>query len=50
MLFKFGKFWKSLSLVVLSWIFYGIWGFDMTVVTLLSIIVAVHIPEGRKLF
>ena len=41
MLFKFGKFWKTLSLVVVSWIFYGIFGFEFTAITLLSLIVAV---------
>ena len=25
MLFKFGKFWKTLSLILGSWVFYGIW-------------------------
>ena len=49
MLFKFGKFWKTLSLVVGSWIFYGIFGFEFTAITFLSLIVAVHLNETEKL-
>ena len=48
MLFKFGKFWKTLSLVVVSWIFYGIFGFEFTAITFLSLIVAVHLNETEK--
>ena len=48
MLFNFGKFWKSLSLVIGSWIFYGIFGFEFATITLLSLIVAVHLNETKK--
>ena len=48
MLFKFGKFWKSLMLVIGSWIFYGFFGFEFTTITLLSLIIAVHLNETEK--
>ena len=48
MLFKFGKFWKTLSLVVGSWIFYGIFGFEFTVITFLAIITAFNVNEKLK--
>ena len=48
MLFKFGKFWKMLSLVIGSWIFYGIFNFEFAVVTLLSLIIAVHLNDTEK--
>jgi hypothetical protein len=38
MLFEFNKFWLTLLTVVGSWIFYGLWGFELTTVTLLSLI------------
>ena len=48
MLFKFGKFWKTISLLFGSWILYGIFGFEFTTITLLSFIVAVHLNETEK--
>ena len=38
MLFKFGKFWKGLLFMIGTWVFYGCFGFDMTVITLLGLI------------
>tara|TARA_R110000824_G_scaffold252961_2_gene441804 strand:+ start:1260 stop:1412 length:153 start_codon:yes stop_codon:yes gene_type:complete len=49
MLFKFGKFWKTLSLILGSWVFYGIWEFDLTVITLLALIVANNLKDSKKL-
>jgi len=40
MLFEFNKFWLILLTVVGGWIFYGLWGFELTTVTLLSLILA----------
>ncbi len=40
MLFEFGIFWKTILLVLASWAFYGAFGFEMTAVTLLSLILA----------
>jgi hypothetical protein len=48
MLFKFGKFWKTLCLVIGSWVFYGIWGTDLTIITLLALIVGCHFKEAQK--
>jgi|TARA_R110000824_G_C15183754_1_gene674024 hypothetical protein len=48
MLFKFGKFWKTLSLILGSWIIYGIFGFEFTAITLLSLIIAIHFNESQK--
>ena len=49
MLFKFGKFWQTLSLILGSWIFYAIWGFEMTTITLLALLVAKNTTSIRKL-
>tara|TARA_R100000008_G_scaffold84698_1_gene72777 strand:- start:3447 stop:3587 length:141 start_codon:yes stop_codon:yes gene_type:complete len=38
MLFKFDKFWKTLLMVISSWVFFAIWGFELTTVTLLALI------------
>ena len=48
MLFKFGKFWKTVMLVLSSWITYGIFGFEFTTVTLLAIIAAFYTKENLK--
>ena len=48
MLFKFGKFWKNLLFVIGSWIFYGIWGADLTIVTLLALFIAMRFDETEK--
>ena len=45
MLFEFGHVWKFLLLVVLSWISYGIWGFEFTIITLLACILAFLIKK-----
>jgi hypothetical protein len=48
MLFKFGEFWKTISVVVGSWIFFGIWGFEFTAITLLACILGINIKENIK--
>tara|TARA_R100001443_G_C3289939_1_gene162581 strand:- start:463 stop:615 length:153 start_codon:yes stop_codon:yes gene_type:complete len=40
MLFKFDNFWKVVSVVIGGWVFYGIWDFELTVITLLCLILA----------
>jgi len=45
MLFEFNNFWKGLACVVGFWTFYGIWGFELSVVTLLSLIWATHLNK-----
>ena len=39
MLFKFGIFWKGILTLLLSWGLYGLFGFEMTVVTLLAVLI-----------
>ena len=41
MLFEFSYFWKLMLLMILSWVSFGIWGFEFTMVTLLAVILAV---------
>ena len=48
MLFKFGKFWKTVVFVACSWICYGIWGFELTTITILSLIVANNFKDSTK--
>ena len=40
MLFSFNNFWKSIVVLVLTWIIYTIWGFEFTVISLLALILA----------
>lgn len=43
MLFEFNKFWKSLLLVVTSWIIFGLWGYEFTTVTLFALLLSTQI-------
>jgi hypothetical protein len=45
MLFRFGKFWQTISLVVGSWIIYGFFDFEFAVVTLLAWILALKLQD-----
>jgi len=47
MLFKFGTFWKTIALIGGSWIFYGIWDFEFTIITLLALILAIKLHNTR---
>ena len=38
MLFEYNNFWKTILILLLSWSFYGIFGYKVTVVTLLAFI------------
>tara|TARA_Y100000592_G_C5440532_1_gene303124 strand:+ start:378 stop:509 length:132 start_codon:yes stop_codon:yes gene_type:complete len=38
MLFAYNNFWRRLLFIAASWCFYGIFGFELTVVTVLSLI------------
>ena len=49
MLFKFGKFWKTLLLVCLSWGSYLFFGFEFTVVTILALVLASKIDDNGVL-
>tara|TARA_R100000008_G_C3553315_1_gene151728 strand:+ start:193 stop:345 length:153 start_codon:yes stop_codon:yes gene_type:complete len=48
MLFKFGAFWKFMAIIFSSWIFYGVFGFEFTVITLLAAIFSKNINEKHK--
>jgi len=48
MLFKFGAFWRTIGVVIGSWIFFGIWGFEFTAITLLACILGTSIKESVK--
>jgi len=50
MLFKFGFFWKSILIIIGSWIFYALWGYELTVVTLLSLLLAGIVKTPTKIF
>ena len=45
MLFEFNFFWKFVSLMVLSWVFYGVWGFEFAMVTLMSALLATQLKK-----
>jgi|TARA_R100001594_G_scaffold52988_1_gene86628 hypothetical protein len=38
MMITIAKFWKSLLTIVAFWVFYALFGFEMTVITLLAAI------------
>ena len=40
MLFSFNTFWKSILILILSWIIFAIWGYEFTIITLLALILA----------
>jgi hypothetical protein len=48
MLFKFGKFWKSISFIIGAWIIYGLFDFEFTVITLLALIVTYNFKDHTK--
>jgi len=45
MLFEFGFVWKFMLLMILSWVSFGIWGFEFTIVTLMTSILAVLLKK-----
>jgi len=45
MLFTFNKFWKTLLILISSWLIYGVWGYEFTMVTLLALIFADNIAR-----
>jgi hypothetical protein len=36
MLYRFDEFWKTLFFLIGSWVIYGIFGFEFTIITLLA--------------
>jgi len=49
MLFKFGKFWKTVLFLVGSWIAYGLYGFEFTTITILALIFAQNFNDRYRL-
>ena len=47
MLFKFNLFWQLALSLVVSWILYGIFDFEFTVITLLAVMV-VFMARGEQ--
>tara|TARA_B100000530_G_scaffold268050_1_gene180668 strand:- start:100 stop:243 length:144 start_codon:yes stop_codon:yes gene_type:complete len=45
MLFKFGKFWKSIFTVCGAWIFYALVDYQFTIITLLAIAIATQYED-----
>jgi hypothetical protein len=50
MLFSFNKFWKTLCLIMASWVVYGIFNFEIVVITLLCLIVSRNFQDTREMF
>ena len=49
MLFKFGFYWKFLLIVVSFWFFYAFFGFEITMITILSAILALFLKERHHI-
>jgi hypothetical protein len=49
MLFTFNKFWKTIGILLGTWIVYGMWGFEFTVVTLLALLYTTHLKSHTHL-
>ena len=45
MLFKFDRHWKTVVWIVGPWIAYGLFGFEFTAITLLSILILKNIRK-----
>ncbi len=49
MLFEFNFVWKLALLMILSWVSFGIWGFEFTLITLLTVILALGFKKTSYL-
>ena len=45
MLFRFGRFWQTVAIILGTWISYGIWDFEFTAITLLALILALKLHD-----
>ena len=50
MLFTFGKYWKFLLILMLSWLFYAFYGFEITMVSLMAAILGSFCSDSKNLF
>jgi hypothetical protein len=41
MLFKFGLFWKLILANLISWIFYILFGYEFTIISMVAIIIVI---------
>ena len=48
MLFKFGKFWKTIIFLILSWVAYGFFGFEFTAITILTLIFSQNLSDDYR--
>jgi multidrug efflux pump subunit AcrB len=48
MLFEFNKIWKTIALVGTFWIIYGFWGFELTMVTLVALLLSQGITSTNQ--
>ena len=49
MLFRFGKEWKSILFLIGAWAFYGLFGFEYTVVTILALLYSTNFKDSTRL-
>lgn len=49
MLFRFGKFWKTLLFVIASWGIYAIFGYEFAIITLLALIYSKNFKDTHRL-
>lgn len=45
MLFTFNNFWKTILIVFCSWVFYTLYDFEFTTITLLSLLLVTQINK-----
>ncbi len=49
MLFTFSYFWKFLIFLISSWVFYGFFGYEISVVTLLAVIASTNLKSSNHI-
>lgn len=49
MLFHFGKFWKTVLFLFLSWSIYTIFGYEFALVTILALIYSKNFEDEHRL-
>ena len=49
MFFTFSYFWKFLLLLISSWVFYGFFGYEITMITLLASLVGTKLKSTKHL-
>jgi hypothetical protein len=49
MLFKFGKFWKTILFLLFSWSMYAIYGYEFALVTIAALIYSDNFKDNQTL-